>query len=90
MAYHNPFIANGKIKFPENTNLVKHVEKWARVRGDKLAYRFLDFSTERDGVACDISWSEFSARNRAVAPGCSRSPSPATASRCCARRTWTT
>ncbi|MFB0854096.1 long-chain-fatty-acid--AMP ligase FadD32, partial [Mycobacterium avium subsp. paratuberculosis] len=65
-AYHNPFIANGKIKFPENTNLVKHVEKWARVRGDKLAYRFLDFSTERDGVACDISWSEFSARNRAV------------------------
>lgn len=66
MAYHNPFIANGKIKFPENTNLVKHVEKWARVRGDKLAYRFLDFSTERDGVACDISWSEFSARNRAV------------------------
>ncbi|ATA27257.1 long-chain fatty-acid-AMP ligase [Mycobacterium lepraemurium] len=67
MAYHNPFIVNGKIKFPENTNLVKHVEKWARVRGDKLAYRFLDFSTERDGVACDISWSEFSARNRAVA-----------------------
>ncbi|WP_264916476.1 long-chain-fatty-acid--AMP ligase FadD32, partial [Mycobacterium kiyosense] len=66
MAYHNPFIVNGKIKFPENTNLVKHVEKWARVRGDKLAYRFLDFSTERDGVACDISWSEFSARNRAV------------------------
>lgn len=66
MAYHNPFIVNGKIKFPDNTNLVKHVEKWAKVRGDKLAYRFLDFSTERDGVACDISWSEFSARNRAV------------------------
>ena len=66
MVYHNPFIVNGKIKFPENTNLVKHVEKWARVRGDKLAYRFLDYSTERDGVECDISWSEFSARNRAV------------------------
>lgn len=66
MVYHNPFIVNGKIKFPDNTNLVKHVEKWAKVRGDKLAYRFLDFSTERDGVACDISWSEFSARNRAV------------------------
>src|ERR1700761_4120260 len=66
MVYHNPFIVNGKIKFPENTNLVKHVEKWAKVRGDKLAYRFLDYSTERDGVECDISWSEFSARNRAV------------------------
>jgi fatty acid CoA ligase FadD32 len=66
MAYHNPFIVNGKIKFPENTNLVKHVEKWAKVRGNKLAYRFLDFSTERDGIARDIGWSDFSARNRAV------------------------
>jgi len=66
MAYHNPFIANGKIRFPENTDLVRHVEKWAKVRGDQMAYRFLDFSTERDGVAKDISWSEFGARNRAV------------------------
>jgi fatty acid CoA ligase FadD32 len=66
MAYHNPFIVNGKIRFPDNTNLVKHVEKWAKVRGDKLAYRFLDFSTERDGVERDILWSEFSARNRAI------------------------
>ena len=66
MAYHNPFIVNGKIKFPENTNLVKHVEKWAKVRGGKLAYRFIDYSTERDGVYRDIVWSEFSARNRAV------------------------
>ncbi|MFZ3269058.1 MAG: AMP-binding protein, partial [Mycobacterium sp.] len=66
MAYHNPFIVNGKIRFPDNTDLVRHVEKWARVRGDQLAYRFLDFSTERDGVAKDISWAEFGARNRAV------------------------
>jgi fatty acid CoA ligase FadD32 len=36
------------------------------VRGDQLAYRFLDFSTERDGVAKDISWAQFGARNRAV------------------------
>ena len=64
--YHNPFIVNGKIRFPDNTNLVKHVERWAKVRGQKLAYRFLDFSTERDGVARDILWSDFSARNRAV------------------------
>src|SRR5271166_294099 len=64
--YHNPFIVNGKIRFPDNTNLVRHVERWAKVRGQKLAYRFLDFSTERDGVARDILWSDFSARNRAV------------------------
>ncbi|BDB45701.1 MULTISPECIES: long-chain-fatty-acid--AMP ligase FadD32 [Mycobacterium] len=66
MAYHNPFVVNGKIKFPQNTNLVRHVEKWAKVRGQKLAYRFLDYSTERDGIERDILWSEFSARNRAV------------------------
>src|ERR1700754_3661549 len=66
MAYHNPFIVNGKIRFPEGMNLVRHVEKWAKVRGDKLAYRFVDFSTERDGEYRDLTWSEFSARNRAV------------------------
>jgi fatty acid CoA ligase FadD32 len=66
MAYHNPFIVNGKIRFPEGMNLVRHVEKWAKVRGDKLAYRFVDFSTERDGEHRDLTWSEFSARNRAV------------------------
>jgi fatty acid CoA ligase FadD32 len=66
MAYHNPFIVNGQIRFPDNASLVRHVERWASVRGDKLAYRFLDFSTERDGVARDISWAEFGSRNRAV------------------------
>ncbi|HTQ17814.1 long-chain-fatty-acid--AMP ligase FadD32 [Mycobacterium sp.] len=66
MAYHNPFIVNGKIRFPDNTNMVRHVERWAKVRGARLAYRFLDYSTERDGVERDISWSDFSARNRAV------------------------
>ncbi|MDI3313158.1 MAG: long-chain-fatty-acid--AMP ligase FadD32 [Mycobacterium sp.] len=66
MAYHNPFIVNGHIRFPDNINLVRHVERWAAVRGDRLAYRFLDFSTERDGVARDICWADFAARNRAV------------------------
>ncbi len=32
----------------------------------KLAYRFLDFSTERDGVARDLNWADFGRRNRAV------------------------
>ena len=51
MPFHNPFIKDGRIVFPEGASLVKHVERWAKVRGDKPAYRFLDFSTERDGVA---------------------------------------
>ncbi|MGV0792093.1 long-chain-fatty-acid--AMP ligase FadD32 [Mycolicibacterium sp. XJ1819] len=66
MGFHNPFIKDGLIKFPDNGSLVKHVERWAKVRGDKLAYRFIDFSTERDGVERDLRWADFSTRNRAV------------------------
>ena len=66
MGFHNPFIKDGLIRFPDNGSLVRHVERWAKVRGDKLAYRFLDFSTERDGVARDLNWADFGARNRAV------------------------
>ncbi len=67
MPFHNPFIKNGRITFPDNGNLVKHIERWAKVRGDKLAYRFVDYSTERDGVERDLHWADFSRRNRAVA-----------------------
>jgi len=66
MSFHNPFIKNGRITFPEGASLVRHVERWAKVRGDKLAYRFLDFSTERDGVARDLHWADFGGRNRAI------------------------
>ena len=66
MSFHNPFIKDGRIVFPESGNLVRHVERWAKVRGDRLAYRFLDFSTERDGVARDLLWADFGARNRAI------------------------
>lgn len=67
MPFHNPFIKNGLITFPEGASVVKHVERWAKVRGDKIAYRFLDFSTERDGVVRELTWADFGARNRAVA-----------------------
>jgi fatty acid CoA ligase FadD32 len=66
MPFHNPFIKDGQIRFPDNGSLVRHVERWTKVRGDKLAYRFLDFSTERDGVARDLNWADFGTRNRAV------------------------
>ena len=45
MAFHNPFVKNGKITFPDGAGIVKHVERWAKVRGDRLAFRFLDYST---------------------------------------------
>jgi len=64
----NPFVdaKTGRITFPDNGSLVRHVERWAKIRGDRLAYRYLDFSTERDGVYHDLAWSRFGARNRAV------------------------
>jgi fatty acyl-AMP ligase FadD32 len=67
MGFHNPFLKDGQLRFPDNGSVVRHVEKWAKVRGDKLAYRFVDFSTERDGVARELNWAQFSVRNRAVA-----------------------
>jgi fatty acid CoA ligase FadD32 len=67
MGFHNPFLKDGQIRFPDNGSVVRHVEKWAKVRGDKLAYRFVDFSTERDGVEHDLHWADFSVRNKAVA-----------------------
>ncbi|MDT7763300.1 MAG: fatty acid CoA ligase FadD32, partial [Mycobacterium sp.] len=66
MAFHNPFLKDGLLRFPDNGSVVRHVEKWAKVRGDKLAYRFVDFSTERDGVERDLNWAQFSIRNRAI------------------------
>jgi fatty acid CoA ligase FadD32 len=67
MGFHNPFLKDGLLRFPDNGSVVRHVEKWAKVRGDKLAYRFLDFSIERDGVERDLNWANFSIRNKAVA-----------------------
>ena len=64
----NPYVDSktGRIRLPDNGSLVRHVERWAGLRGDRLAYRFLDFSTDNDGVYQDLAWSRFSTRNRAV------------------------
>jgi fatty acid CoA ligase FadD32 len=66
MGFHNPFIKDGLIRFPDSGSLVLHVERWTKVRGDKVAYRFLDYSTERDGIGRDLNWADFGRRNRAV------------------------
>src|ERR1700712_3728153 len=66
MGFHNPFIKDGLIRFPDSGSLVLHVERWTKVRGDKVAYRFLDFSTERDGIGRDLNRAGFGRRNRAV------------------------
>jgi len=33
MGFHNPFLKDGLLRFPDNGSIVRHVEKWAKVRG---------------------------------------------------------
>ena len=85
MPFHNPFIRTDGSSSRRAPAWSSTSRRWAKVRGDKPAYRFLDFSTERDGVAgADLG--RFPApQPMPSAPGCSRSPSPATGWRSCAR-----
>ena len=57
----------GNIVVPEGLTLVDLVEKHTRNDANDLAYRFMDYSRERDGEAQDLSWKQFGIRLRAVA-----------------------
>nr|WP_157079972.1 long-chain-fatty-acid--AMP ligase FadD32 [Skermania piniformis] len=57
----------GNIRIPEGRTLVDHVEKHTREEGDTLAYRYIDYSRERDGEYKDLTWDQFGRRLRAVA-----------------------
>ncbi|GEE00431.1 putative fatty-acid-CoA ligase FadD [Gordonia spumicola] len=61
------FDENGEIRFPEDATLVDYVEQNVRLHADTLAYRFMDYSRERDGEAIDLTWAQFGKRLRAVA-----------------------
>ncbi|MBT0567577.1 long-chain-fatty-acid--AMP ligase FadD32 [Williamsia sp. CHRR-6] len=51
---------------PEDT-LVAYVERNIHERADTLAYRYLDYSRERDGEPIELTWAEFGKRLRAIA-----------------------
>jgi len=57
----------GNIFIPEGRTLVDHVEKHTRNDANDLAYRYIDYSRERDGEAHELTWKEFGNRLRAVA-----------------------
>ncbi|MFI9511456.1 long-chain-fatty-acid--AMP ligase FadD32 [Nocardia sp. NPDC052566] len=57
----------GNIHIPEGRTLVDHVEKHTRNDANTLAYRYIDYSRERDGEAQELTWREFGTRLRAVA-----------------------
>ncbi|MYR07493.1 AMP-binding protein [Gordonia sp. SID5947] len=58
---------NGQLHFTEDATLVDYVERNVRDKADTLAYRFIDYSRERDGEAQDLTWAQFGKRLRAVA-----------------------
>ncbi|MBY6410619.1 AMP-binding protein [Rhodococcus sp. BP-252] len=58
---------NGHINIGEGKTLVRHVEVNVAENADTLAYRFMDYSRERDGEAHELTWSQFGTRLRAVA-----------------------
>ena len=58
---------NGQLNFTEDATLVDYVERNVRDAADTLAYRFIDYSRERDGERQDLTWAQFGKRLRAVA-----------------------
>ena len=57
----------GNIHFSDDDTLVDYVERNVRDKADTLAYRFMDYSRERDGEAIELTWAQFGKRLRAIA-----------------------
>ncbi|RJO79446.1 fatty-acid--CoA ligase [Nocardia panacis] len=57
----------GNIRIPGGQTLIDFLDKHTAENGDELAYRYIDYSRERDGEYLDLTWNQFSTRLRAVA-----------------------
>ncbi len=57
----------GNLHFTDDDTLVDYVERNVHEKADTLAYRFMDYSRERDGEAIELTWAEFGKRLRAIA-----------------------
>ncbi|MFC4127252.1 long-chain-fatty-acid--AMP ligase FadD32 [Nocardia rhizosphaerae] len=58
---------SGNIRIPGDQTLIDFVDKHSEDNGDDLAYRFIDYSREREGEYLELTWREFGVRLRAVA-----------------------
>ncbi|NLG55016.1 MAG: AMP-binding protein [Rhodococcus sp.] len=59
--------AEGRIRLQPDSTLIDHVERHTRKNSDELAYRYIDYSRERDGEAQELTWDQFGVRLRAIA-----------------------
>ncbi|MBF6213809.1 AMP-binding protein [Nocardia puris] len=58
---------HGNIRIRGERTLIDFVDQHTAANPDGLAYRFIDYSRERDGEYIELTWSQFSVRLRAVA-----------------------
>ncbi len=61
------FDDNGQVILDPGRTLVDYVEENTRTSAGTLAYRYLDYSTSRDGEVHELTWEEFGLRTRAIA-----------------------
>ncbi|MEV0947144.1 long-chain-fatty-acid--AMP ligase FadD32 [Rhodococcus sp. NPDC049939] len=57
----------GRIRLEPDSTLVDYVQRHTRDNADELAYRYIDYSRERDGEVHELTWAQFGHRIRAVA-----------------------
>ncbi|MEE2034852.1 long-chain-fatty-acid--AMP ligase FadD32 [Rhodococcus chondri] len=58
---------NGQITLPDGNTLLDHLEQNIASNGDELAYRYIDYSRERDGEVHELTWNQFGVRLKAIA-----------------------
>ncbi len=57
----------GNISIRSDATMIDFVDKHSASRADELAYRYIDYSRERDGEYLELTWGQFGMRLRAVA-----------------------
>jgi fatty acid CoA ligase FadD32 len=66
----------GNIKIRGDSTLIDFVDMHSAAKGDELAYRYIDYSRERDGEYLELTWRQFGIRLRAVAARLQQVTSP--------------
>ncbi|QNG20918.1 AMP-binding protein [Rhodococcus triatomae] len=57
----------GHIRLEPGNTLIDYVQRHTRDNSDELAYRYIDYSRDRDGEVHELTWEQFGVRLRAVA-----------------------
>ncbi|MFF0492703.1 long-chain-fatty-acid--AMP ligase FadD32 [Nocardia sp. NPDC004068] len=67
---------HGNLDIRGDSTLIDFVDMHSATNGDELAYRYIDYSRERDGEYHELTWREFGVRLRAVAARLQQVTSP--------------